>query len=310
MEIGQIQAGLSYNVGRDRGSCLTIPTLRNSIRFGAFELNANTGDLRKQGAQKPRLQAQPLQVLLMLLARPHEVVTRDELRQKLWPSDTFVDFDHGLNTAINKLRGALGDSAADARYIETLPRQGYRFIAPVTSVDSAPSGSQHDLVNEIESEITAAIEVAPSSRTILLSDPEDLPAAPPKRVRKLFGLIQVMYLCFYLAALAKLSAVEAIVVETSGYAFAVLLITAVAGIPIRLYLLSALYFHYRGVNRKFFKLFPFVFPLDVLWALAPLLIVSQIGIGLALAAVAALLYVPFAERSLLLMKPAAQSEQP
>jgi DNA-binding winged helix-turn-helix (wHTH) protein len=102
------------------------------FRFGVYELDAATGDLRKQGARVPRLQAQPLQVLLMLLEHPQQVVTRDDLRQKLWPSDTFVDFDHGLNTAINKLRSALGDSASDARYIETLPRQGYRFIAPVT----------------------------------------------------------------------------------------------------------------------------------------------------------------------------------
>jgi cholera toxin transcriptional activator len=273
------------------------------FRFGAYELDAATGDLRKQGARMPRLQAQPLQVLLMLLEHPQQVVTRDELRQKLWLSDTFVDFDHGLNTAINKLRGALGDSASDARYIETLPRQGYRFIAPVTVVDAASTGREPGLADSIELEIENAIEAAPSSRTTLLSDPEDLPAAPPERVRILFALIQVMYLCFYLVSLAKLAAVGGVLVETARFAFPVLLITAVAGIPIRLYLLSAVLFHYRGVNRKFLKLFPFVFPLDVLWALAPLLIVREIGIGLALAAVAALLYVPFAERSLLLMKP-------
>ena len=99
--------------------------------FGVFELVGNTGELRKEGKAQPRLQAQPLQILLMLLERPREIVTRDKIREKLWASDTFVDFDHGLNTAINKLRNALDDSASNPRFIQTLPRQGYRFIVPV-----------------------------------------------------------------------------------------------------------------------------------------------------------------------------------
>ncbi len=99
-------------------------------RFGVFELDLAAGELRKSGA-KLRLQEQPFQVLAMLLERAGDVVTREELRQKLWPADTFVDFDHSLNTAVNKLRETLGDSASSPRYIETLARRGYRFIAPV-----------------------------------------------------------------------------------------------------------------------------------------------------------------------------------
>src|ERR1700740_1808538 len=99
-------------------------------RFGVFELDLNTGELRKSGV-KLRLQGQPVQVLTLLLERAGDVVTRDELREKLWASDTFVDFDHSLNTAINKVREALGDSASTPRYVETLARRGYRFIAPV-----------------------------------------------------------------------------------------------------------------------------------------------------------------------------------
>jgi len=100
------------------------------LRFGSFEANVRAGELRKRGL-KVRLQDQPFQILVMLLERPGELVTRQEIHQKLWPADTFVGFDHGLNNAINRLREALGDSADTPRFIETLPRKGYRFIALV-----------------------------------------------------------------------------------------------------------------------------------------------------------------------------------
>jgi TolB-like protein/DNA-binding winged helix-turn-helix (wHTH) protein/Tfp pilus assembly protein PilF len=107
-----------------------------SARFGPFEAHLRSGELRKHGI-RIRLQDQPFQILAALLERPGDLVTREELRARLWPSDTFVDFDHGLNTAINKLREALGDSAETPRYIETLARRGYRFIAPVEETPSA-----------------------------------------------------------------------------------------------------------------------------------------------------------------------------
>src|SRR5271157_2106747 len=93
------------------------------IRFGVFEFDSASGELRKDGKARPRLQGQPLDVLLQLLERPGEIITREELRQRLWPADTFVDFDHSLNTVINKLREALSDSAANPRFIETLARR-------------------------------------------------------------------------------------------------------------------------------------------------------------------------------------------
>ncbi len=102
------------------------------IRFGVFEVDLRAGEFRKQGL-KVKLQEQPLQVLAMLLERPGEVVTREELQKKIWPGNTFVDFDHGLDKAINKIRQALSDSADSPRFIETLPRRGYRFMAPVES---------------------------------------------------------------------------------------------------------------------------------------------------------------------------------
>ena len=104
-------------------------------RFGVFELDLSSGELRRHG-QKIRLPHQSFQILRLLLTRPGEVFTRDELRHALWASDTFVDFDLGLNSAIRKLREALDDSAENPRFIETLPRRGYRFIAPVGPVTS------------------------------------------------------------------------------------------------------------------------------------------------------------------------------
>src|SRR5438270_2450 len=102
-------------------------TSQQVVSFGVFELNLKTGELRKAGA-KISLQSQPFQILVMLLERPGEVVTREEVCRKLWPADTFVDFEHGLNRAINKLRETLGDSADNPRFIETLPRRGYRLL--------------------------------------------------------------------------------------------------------------------------------------------------------------------------------------
>jgi TolB-like protein/DNA-binding winged helix-turn-helix (wHTH) protein len=111
------------------------PTSR-AVRFGVFEADLTSGELRKHGL-RIKLQDQPFQILAMLLEHPGEVLTREELHRKLWPTDTFVDFDHGLNNAINRLRDALNDSAEAPRFIETLPRRGYRFISQVES-DAIP----------------------------------------------------------------------------------------------------------------------------------------------------------------------------
>ena len=118
---------------------------RSVVRFGVFELDVSAGELRKQG-RKINLQQQPFQVLALLLRRPGELVTREELQQELWPADTFVEFDQGLNTAIKKIRQALDDSADHPRFVETLPRKGYRFIAAVNEIDGSPESSTHATV--------------------------------------------------------------------------------------------------------------------------------------------------------------------
>src|SRR5712692_6783741 len=109
---------------------MEVPAPSRRVRFGTFEIDLTAGELHKQGL-KIRLQDRPFQVLAMLLEHPGEVVTREDLRRRLWPADTFVDFDVGLNTAIKKLRDALGDTPDSPRFVETLPRKGYRFIAPI-----------------------------------------------------------------------------------------------------------------------------------------------------------------------------------
>ncbi len=284
------------------------------VRFGVFEADPQTGELRKQGRRVP-LQGQPFDILLMLLARPGQLVSRTEIRERLWPDGTFVDFDHSLNTAVNKIRDVLGDSAASPRFIETLARRGYRFIAPV-EVDSADSAPNQETKTETltQPELAAAPEPsdpprASAERTgtpakTLLTALHEIPPASRSLVRTLFLLLQVMYFCFYLISLARLHVVEEIIDAASArptWIFVLLIITAVVGIPTRLYLMTAAGFNAPGLREKFLRLFPMIFPLDELWALAPFLLVQQIGYGLALGLTAILLYAPFAERSLILM---------
>lgn len=259
------------------------------VRFGVFEVDLTAGELRKSGS-KVRLQEQPFQLLAYLLTRSGEVVTRDELREKLWPADTFVDFDHSLNTAVNKVREALGDSASSPRFVETLARRGYRFLGPVNRVG----------VVRIDEDIASSAST--DSSTI---DPElEIPLPHRGVIRSLFGLVQVMYLVFYVVALVRLQEVsrvaDSFLPGWGSTAIQILvLITAVVGIPLRLYLLSSIAFDHRRLGINFRKLFPFVFVLDQLWAIAPFLLTQQIGIGAAFAATAGLLYVPFAERTLI-----------
>ena len=257
-------------------------------KFGLYEADLASGELFREG-RKLRMQEQPFQVLVALLERPGEVVTREDLRQRLWPSDTFVDFDHSLNTAINKLRDALGDGAANPRFIETLPRRGYRFIAPVQTVDSG---------------VSAANALPPSPEPKQEFSGTELPKAHPAIARSLFGLLQGMYLLFYTLVLWRLDEVVRRAGEISLSATLILplaLVSALIGIALRLYTLNATLFNYRQLGVNFRKLFPLVLVLDVLWAISPFLIIHLISVGLAFAACAALVYSPFAQRVLALI---------
>ena len=267
-------------------------------RFGLFEVDKETGELRKQG-RRLALQGQPLQVLVMLLDRPGELVTRTDIQQRIWPDGTFVDFEHGLNTAVNKIRDALGDSAANPRFIETLAKRGYRFIASVENANNlAPSQPS----TEGHSDASGARQIP--VRRQWLASAADVPRVPWIVAQSLFFALQVMYLLFYIATLSRLKDAQEVVnriVPGHVWVVALLTITAATGIPIRLYLLSGLAFRSPTLRHNFLKLFPMIFPFDELWALAPFLLIGQIGFGLALGATAALLYAPFAKRSLILM---------
>jgi len=269
---------------------------RKIARFGVFEADLLSGELRK-GGTKIRLQEQPFQVLALLLERPGEVVTREELRRQLWPADTFVDFDHSLNTAVNKLREALADSASHPRFVQTVARRGYRLIAPVEHDEAGaaparprPAPSQQE-APPIEAKIHPELEVPIPRRGL---------------TRGLFLLIQLMYLIFYLAALVQLSEVHRLADSfLPGWGattiVAAVLVTAGVGIPLRCYLISCVAFDARKSGEKFRRLFPFILGLDELWAVAPFLLVDWIGFGAAFAATAGLLYLPFSERALVRM---------
>src|SRR6266849_4056961 len=110
------------------------------LRFGVYELNLSARELRKHGI-RIKLRGQPFEILAILLEKPGEIVTREVMQKRLWPADTFVDFEHSLNSAIKKLRAVLGDSPENSRYVETIPRVGYRFIAPVEQVSATPPPS-------------------------------------------------------------------------------------------------------------------------------------------------------------------------
>ena len=291
------------------------PRPNGLFRFGTFELDGRTGELRKGGKTGPRLVGQPLELLLQLLEHPGELVSRDELRQRLWPADTFVDYDHSLNTAVNKLREALNDSADNPRFIQTIPRRGYRFIAPSSSSGGAAAAliaADRAAPAPASTVADAVVQDPAEPRAGLLSDPKELPSIPRWQARLLFSLFQVMYLSFYVLALANLSGVDAALARLfsrPSWAFLFVIVTAAAGVPVRLYLLSAAVFGFRGLAGRFQKLFPILFPLDALWALAPFLIAERMGLGLALAATAALLFLPFSQRSVLLMGDGGSSSE-
>ena len=147
------------------------------LQFGVFEADLEAGELRRSGT-KVRLQSQPFKVLAALLEKPGEVRSRETLQQQLWGADTTVDFDHSLGIAVNKLRDALGDSAENPRFVETLAKLGYRFIAPVERI--SPDGSTPPA--------STPSDPTPISPSSFLASPEELPRASHNVVQTLFIL--------------------------------------------------------------------------------------------------------------------------
>src|SRR5712691_7862180 len=133
------------------------------LRFGVYELNLAARELRKHGI-RVKVRGQPFEILTLLLEKPGEIVTRENLQKRLWLADTFVDFEHSLNSAIKKLRGVLGDSPENSRYIETIPRVGYRFIAPVEQVSATAPPVDVSVVTDRPAVPAAIVEVASKRR--------------------------------------------------------------------------------------------------------------------------------------------------
>ena len=163
-------------------------------RFGAFVVDLHLGQLHKHGIRL-KLQDQPFQVLALLLEHPGDLVTREEFREKLWPADTFVDFDTGLNSAIKKLRDGLGDSAEEPRYIQTLPRRGYRFIAPVTV--HPPGTLPTEVPAERGTEVRAALGATDSSGIVASPPPVLAPAVRAARSGWAWPVVGVLLLLLF-----------------------------------------------------------------------------------------------------------------
>jgi cholera toxin transcriptional activator len=297
---------------------MTDPQPVRRYRFGAFEADAATGELRRQGV-RVRLNAQPFQVLLLFLERPGEVLTREEISRELWSDGTIVDYEHGVNSAVNRLREALGDTANNPRFVETLARRGYRFLAPVERIPF--SGGQLQTEKEPGTAVATPAaqeekpedagtaqekrEVAPGAP--ILSTPQELPKTSPAIAQTLFVLLQLMYAGFYVGALANLAEIEQLlsILPRANLFLNTITVTAAILIPVRAFVLAAVLFRAPRAEEKLLRIWPFLLVLDELWALSPFLLLHHINFGLALACTALLIYSPFAQRSLILMGAAA-----
>jgi len=279
-------------------------------RFGVFEADPSTGELRRQGL-RIKLHAQPFQVLTLLLERPGELLTREEISRTLWPEGTYVDYEHGVNSAVNRIREALRDTAANPRYLETMPRRGYRFIAPVERISAEESpvvgeeisvASNHLAAADLNSASGAAPSLSLESTTLLATE-EDLPRTPYRTVQLLFLGLQLMYLGFYVGALANLPELSDLftALPNPTLALDVLVVTAALMIAVRAWVMNAAIFHAPGFREKYLRVWPLILMMDALWSLAPFLLLHHMSFGLALACTPLLVYSPFAQRSLILM---------
>jgi len=250
---------------------MTDPLPGRLYRFGSFEADRTTGELRRNGV-RIKLNSQPFQVLVMLLERPGELLTREEISRELWPNGTFVDYEHGVNSAINRLREALRDTASSPRFVETRARRGYRFVAPVERIElnNTPSAPESDSPLSVSQDqitylaqgtrVPAEPETTIYSR--ILSTPEELPKASYPVVQTLFVLMQFMYVGFYVGALANLAEIEDLFspLPKAAHVLNILIVTAAILIPVRAFVLANAFFHAPRARENFLKIWPFFSP--------------------------------------------------
>jgi DNA-binding winged helix-turn-helix (wHTH) protein len=259
------------------------------VQFDAFEFDLSTGELQKNGQPIP-LQSQPARLLGLLTSRPGDLVTRADIQNALWPDGRFVEYEHAINTAIKKVREALGDDPENPRFVQTLPKLGYRFLVTVTEAETR--------LQDAPPPPESAERRAPEP---IVDDEFSIPHA--RLSRFLFLLIQAGYLAMYCAALYYMPALEDGLLEAGlapvNVSLPAVLVIAMCGIAVRLYLLSAVGWNHPAAGARFLRLFPAIFILDALGAFSPLLAIRVLGPGIALAGVAAMAYLPFAQRTLI-----------
>jgi DNA-binding winged helix-turn-helix (wHTH) protein len=240
--------------------------MQNRIRFETFELNLQTGELSKAGS-RVQLQDQPTRLLALLANRHGELVTRDEIQHELWKDGEFVEFEHAVNTAIRKIRIALEDDKEKPRIIETLPRKGYRFIAPVDVLEGNPASPPP---SETQSAEPVPAKRPPNGENFVL--PISVVSA-----RVLFLLAQVPYVATYLATFYNWDNLDAALIRTfanvpvdwSRTGFQIL---ALVGFAVRIYLIGLVGWGHTEAGPRYRTLFPFLLLLDGLWAATPLLV--------------------------------------
>ena len=265
------------------------------LHFDEFEFDIETGELRKNDKRIP-LQDQPAKLLALLATHPGQLVTRTDIQKALWGENQFVEFEHAINTAIKKVREALEEDSENPRLIETLPRKGYRFIGRVELPSLAKEGQ--GVVGSISEQISAVVDRTTPNPSFAFTLP-----LPYSVSRILFLLIQGGYIAIYCVALyfhdVLDDPLQRVGFTPVWFTIPLVIIMAMCGIAIRLYLLSAIGWAHPDAGHRFRSLFPALLLFDGLWAASPLLASQTIGVGIALAGVAGLAYVPFAQRTLM-----------
>ena len=252
------------------------------LRFESFELDLHTGELCKDGS-RVHLQDQPARLLALLASRSGTLVTRDEIQHELWKDGEFVEFEHGINTAILRIRKALDDTSETPRIIQTLPRKGYKFIAPVNVIEPVLQPAPDPNTKKGPNEFVLPVSVNLS--------------------RSLFLLAQVPYVGSYLAAFYYLDELDAALGRTFGfipvrYSLPAVLMLALIGFAVRIYLIGLVGWGHTDAGPRYRTLFPFVFVLDAFWAATPLLI-HRVGHLLPWAGLILMAWLIFGQRTLM-----------
>ena len=262
------------------------------IKFAEFELDLGRYELRRLG-HAVKLEKVPMELLILLAEKNGQLVTREEIIQRLWGDNVFVDARQGINTAISKIRVALKDDPDQPRILQTVFGKGYRLVAPIER--ASPEANQeaaksHALLPTAEIE-AGRLEASPSPPRV-----EHRDLMKPSHARALFLLIQAGYLFLYGATFTHLPQIERLGAPHLVPQLALLM--GLVGAPLRLYLISAVALNYAGSGRLFRRVFPGILIIDVVWAAAPLFLFHRMG-EVTLLFVAALAFLPFSQRTLI-----------